>query len=150
MATVAKVQVRIDRKAFNHVFSSTEGPIGQHIRKLTVDVHREARRAAPVNEGRLRNDIQWKLSPSTRGLTGTVFNTVKYARWVHDGTKAHVIRARTKKVLKFPGSKTVMSADEYTSFRKAGGFVFRKSVNHPGTKSNQYLKNALRIIQRRT
>lgn len=59
--------------------------------------------------------------------TGEVYNDAKYAEAVHDGTSAHLIRARRKKALKFTaGGKT----------------VYAKSVWHPGTRPRRWLMTA--------
>lgn len=53
-----------------------------------------------------------------------VKNTAKHAAVLEKGSKAHVIRARRRKALRF----------------MAGGkLVFRKAVNHPGTKPYRFL-----------
>lgn len=48
----------------------------------------------------------------------------------HEGTRPHVIFPRTASAL-------------YFYLPAAGGFVFAKSVNHPGTKPNRYLTDNL-------
>jgi hypothetical protein len=54
-------------------------------------------------------------------------NTKGHARTLEGGSKPHVIRARSAKALRFIGK---------------GGLVFRKSVNHPGTKPYRFLSRA--------
>lgn len=50
------------------------------------------------------------------------------AIFIERGTRPHVIRARNARALRFEG---------------AGGTVYAKSVNHPGTRPNPVLGNAL-------
>jgi hypothetical protein len=50
---------------------------------------------------------------------------------VNDGTRPHIIRPRTKRVLKF----TV-----------GGRTVFAKMVRHPGTRARPFLDRALREV----
>ena len=52
---------------------------------------------------------------------------VPYGVYVHEGTKAHAIVPREKKVLRFVGR---------------GGIVFAPRVRHPGTDKDQFLYNA--------
>lgn len=59
-----------------------------------------------------------------RGVVGT---NLKYAKAVHDGSPPHVIRAKNKKALFWPGAAHPVRA-----------------VRHPGNKANPYLANALR------
>ncbi len=55
-------------------------------------------------------------------------NRKAYAAVIDKGSKAHVILARRKKSLRFVGP---------------GGVVFRKRVNHPGTKPYHFLSRAV-------
>jgi hypothetical protein len=50
------------------------------------------------------------------------------AGYIERGTRPHTIRARNARVL---------------AFETSGGTVFARSVNHPGTKANPVLGNAL-------
>lgn len=50
-----------------------------------------------------------------------------YAAYVHEGTAPHVIKAVRKKVL---------------AFVRGGKVMFRKQVNHPGTKPDPFLYEA--------
>jgi hypothetical protein len=50
-----------------------------------------------------------------------------YARFVHDGTRPHVIEPDKKRVLRWP---------------VPGGFAFAKRVNHPGYAGDAWLRRA--------
>lgn len=84
----------------------------------------------PVDTGRLRASIRgqanrtWTLRPRF-----TVGTNVDYAEMVHDGTRPHEIRPRTKQALKF----TI-----------GGQVVFARVVHHPGTRARPFLDRALR------
>lgn len=108
------------------------GPVGQHINKSTLAVHGEARRLCPVDEGRLRSSISWHVMAGPIGVVGS---NVNYAEAVHQGTRAHEIRPRIKKMLAWKprGSST---------------FIFAKTVNHPGTRGQPFLTDALKILRR--
>lgn len=58
---------------------------------------------------------------------GTVMLTNNIARWQHEGTKAHLIVPRSKKVLRFAVNKE---------------FIFSKRVRHPGIKADPFLYRA--------
>lgn len=62
------------------------------------------------------------------GLHGDVSADAGHAAFVHGGTKAHKIRARRAKALRF---------------QAGGGVVFRAAVNHPGTEPEPFLAEAL-------
>lgn len=56
---------------------------------------------------------------------------LEYAAAVNDGARPHIIRPRTKQVLRF---------------RVDGQVVFAKVVNHPGNKGSHFLDRALREV----
>ena len=87
-------------------------------------------KTAPIVTGRLKRDIKARNATAS-GVTITQTKAVPYAKYVHGGTKAHIIRPKNKKAL---------------ANTKAGLF-FGKKVNHPGTKANPYLLNAFKIYQ---
>lgn len=65
------------------------------------------------------------------GFHGVVFlneRKADYGPCVHEGSRAHVIRPRNKRVLRWPGK---------------GGFVFSKISHHPGYKGDPFLYDAL-------
>ncbi len=68
---------------------------------------------------------------SANGRRGEIFlneGVASYARFVHEGTKPHAIFPKNKLALRFP---------------KGGKFAFAKRVQHPGTKKDQFLFEAL-------
>ena len=74
--------------------------------------------------GDLRRSIARRVEGAHRGI---VFTDMKYAPYVEFGTKPHVIRPKTKKML---------------AFRVGGKMVFARKVNHPGTRAYNYMKDA--------
>lgn len=58
-----------------------------------------------------------------------------YGKYVHDGTKPHIIRPRNKKVLRWATGR--------------GKWAFAKWANHPGTRADQFLYEAGRLRQYR-
>ena len=87
-------------------------------------------KTAPIVTGRLKRDIKARNATAS-GVTITQTKAVPYAKYVHGGTKAHIIRPKNKKALA----------------NKKAGLFFGKKVNHPGTKANPYLFNAFKIYQ---
>lgn len=86
-------------------------------------VVRHLQAEAPTKTGRLRGSIVAKDESG-----GVGFYSVRYGRYVNDGTRPHTIIPRTARVLVFQvGGKT----------------VFARQVNHPGTKANPFVRRAL-------
>jgi len=103
--------------------------IAKFLRQGALMVQTQATHTAPVKEGRLRGDIT--VFPQTKAHEISIGNTslIDYAVFVYYGTKPHVIEPKRKKALKTP----------YGTFKK---------VNHPGTKANPYLDDALEQVVR--
>lgn len=72
--------------------------------------------------GHLQQSTNWY--PSGNG-TATVYSNTDYARYVEEGTRAHVIRSRDRKALRFPTGS-------------GAGFGFVKVINHPGSKPHPF------------
>lgn len=133
------------------------GPSGPVYRKLLVDadvVRRDAQRRVGVHRpqpgepgwsiarrkrrpGTLRDSIHVRV---VRGAGGDPIVQVgsddPIARLHHEGTPAHVIRARHAPMLVF-------------YWGKVGQVVAFPKVNHPGTQPNHYLTDALSALRGR-
>jgi hypothetical protein len=74
----------------------------------------------PVDTGRLRASIATNVRRLPNGREGRVFvQQVPYAVPVEEGSKPHVIEARSGRALRF---------------RVGGKVIFRRRVQHPGSK----------------
>jgi hypothetical protein len=60
-----------------------------------------------------------------------VFTPQPLGKWITEGTRPHVIRAKRARFLRF-------------YWPKVGRVVYFKSVNHPGTKANPFMSRAYR------
>lgn len=89
-----------------------------------------ARRRCPVRTGALRDSIGHRTTVSGSQVRLTVFADRSYARFVHEGTRPHVIRPRLARALSF-------------DWPRAGGRVFFAQVNHPGTRASRFLAEAV-------
>ena len=119
-------RIRVDQAQLRRVIRSAS------MRELENTGRRVVNRAkilCPVDTGRLRASIKGKASRTwTLRPQFTVSSNVDYAPMVHDGTRPHIIRPRTKQVLKF---------------NVGGQVVFAKVVHHPGTRARPFLDRAL-------
>lgn len=125
------VVVTIDQDAVAKLASP-----GQMVDRYTIGKARSvavfARRFAPVKSGRLRAGIGVEQSREATGRYKVGYDVVSKAAhsvFVVKGTRPHVIRPKSNSgVLRFMVGNTV---------------VFARSVNHPGTKANDFLDRAL-------
>lgn len=100
------------------------------VQRLVRATANSAKVKAPVRTGVLRNSITYPATPTVTGMkvSSEVVATAPYAKFVHDGTRPHVIKPRNASVLRFPSG---------------GGIVYAAHVNHPGTRARPFLRNAL-------
>ena len=131
---------------------------GLGVKKLAMDLTRGVTRETPQKEGRAaagwwpfarehggglgvsgrgvaKGLTEGKYRADLRGLKPYVelTNAVPYIVPIEVGTRPHVIRAKSAKALRF--------------FYR-GRLVFRKSVNHPGTRAYRPLHRAMRRQRR--
>lgn len=113
---------------------------GRKTVKIRDQLRVAAQEEAPVRTGHLRRNI--KVTPfrmtgpyKGEGGLGVSLRDVPYAGHVRWGTKPHRIAARRAPALVF-------------FWPKVGRTVFFKSVNHPGTKPNDFLTRAVRRVAR--
>ena len=110
-----------------------EKRIRQAVKASTIDVRETAQEQHRFTSrtGNLEKAIDYQISNS--GMQGVVFldsDVAKYGPFVHEGTPAHVINPRFKKVLRFIP-------------RGGNGFVFARRVFHPGTAPDPFLYDAI-------
>ena len=104
-----------------------DGAIQDGVRDVTLKLENQGKRESPVGKVRGGNLRQSIRSYFPKKMMGVVTAGAKYARYVHDGTRPHTIRTKSKKVLA----------------NKRSGQIFGKVVNHPGTKANPFFDRAV-------
>lgn len=88
-----------------------------------------AKQRVPVKTGETRASIQSGIHrASTYQVIGRVGSRLAKAHYVHEGTRAHIIRPRRKKALRFVSDGVV---------------YVRAKVRHPGVGATPYLTSAM-------
>jgi len=111
------------------------------LKAAVIHLEGKVKERTPVRTGRLRASI----THGGKGLRYTVGTDVKYARFVEEGTKPHVIRPRTKKALAWSGGGRTaagLGRGPQGTKKRGGQLIVRKRVNHPGTKGTQMFERA--------
>lgn len=132
-------RVIIDGAAIQRMFNSAQGPVVRELEYLGSAVQVGAR--ARIRPSMVRTDGGLSLRDSIvkRLITGGAWPTMKiiaqkpYAYFLHEGTPPHEIRPRRAQALRF-----------YS--QAAGGFVFARVVQHPGTRPLRYLTDTAREV----
>ena len=116
------------REAFRQAPLKIISNLNKAVNRIIIKVENSAKRNAPVNKsfggGNLRQSIR---SQMTGQMQGMVLVGAEYGIYVHEGTRPHVITIVNKKVLA----------------NKRTGQIFGVRVNHPGTKAQPFLQQAI-------
>jgi hypothetical protein len=151
MAPKIKVTLELDRTQILAVGVERAAPL---VFATTRAVLNRSQVLTPVDTGNLRAGQRMTMRARRTFVAGRVEAPAKYAHFVHDGTKPHIIRARRKKALAFFWLKVGMPV--IVPKKPGGGTGKRKGkkgvylhigkgfVRHPGTKARPFLMRALR------
>lgn len=126
-------RVVMDPRAIQAFINDGGGPVVRDLLVRGDRVKTEAKRLVGKKTHNLENRIVKRII-SEDGVPVVQVGVVgvSYAFFHHEGTEPHVIRARRARVLAFYSPRE-------------GRTIFTKQVNHPGTKPNRFLVNALRV-----
>jgi HK97 gp10 family phage protein len=78
---------RLDQSGLHQLLDSPAGDVGKLLTKKAIMVDRAAKNLCPVDTGRLRSSINWRLGVDGRGLYATIGTNVEYAPYVEFGTR---------------------------------------------------------------
>jgi hypothetical protein len=104
------------------------------LRQWQIATVAEAKRAVPRKTGHLGRSIRAGGLFSDHAI---VEASVNYAAFVEYGTRAHIIRPRNKRILRFAANGG--SARLTGAVRRGGSAVFAREVHHPGTRPHPFL-----------
>jgi HK97 gp10 family phage protein len=129
------MQIKIEIKNIDKIqshFARMPIEITKGLHKAVVKssflIQAEAMKEAPVNKQANGGNLRQSISANTLGIAkAAVVVGASYGLVVHEGSRPHEIRIKTKKVL----------AD------RRSGRIFGKVVKHPGTKANPFLQRAV-------
>lgn len=125
------VRVVVDPRKVAAFISEGNGPILRDLLVRGERVKNEARRLVGKKTGNLQSRIVKRVVTNgpvpyvTVGVIG-----VDYALYHHEGTRPHRITVRNARALRWKEGSEVR---------------FARYVDHPGTKPNRFLTNALRV-----
>lgn len=112
----------VDFPAPDHV---SEELLRQVMPDLVEIVAERAREIVPRRRGTLGNSIETRVEEE--GARGAVAATARHAHLVHEGTTHHPLRATGRAMVIATGA----------------GLQLRKSAEHPGTRAQPFLRDAL-------
>jgi len=128
----AKIKITLYHEKIQNLLNSPRGDVGRELSRRAKKVQVAAKRQVGVRTGRLRNSIRvYGHSRTANGQHMYIGSSVPYALMHHEGTRKHTTTPKRKSYLKF---------------RQGAVFIYRKKVNHPGTKANRYLTDNLYLF----
>jgi len=135
--TSASIQVTSQpstRELVKRVLAAKEG-VTQDRREMLRGQGRRfvqyAQEEAPKRTGEFASKIAYRTFVSGDTDELRVYTQQPLGKWILEGTRPHVIRAKNAPILRF-------------YWHKVGRVVYFKSVNHPGTKPNPFMSRAYR------
>lgn len=117
-------------RASNAAFlKELDAVVKRQVRTATVSAQRDAAKTNKFESrtGKTKASVKRDIALTARGYRGRIRSVRKVARYMEKGTRPHVIRAKRSRVLRF---------------HSGGALVFRRSVNHPGTKPTWFMRDA--------
>lgn len=129
----ATVTAELDQQAFRQYVQADGGDVDRFTRAAAEAVADTARRLAPRRSGELarRIDVEQNRQAGRFAPGWSVVCDAPYALFVHEGTRPHPIVARRAPLLVF-------------YWERVGAVVAFPRVNHPGTRAQPFLADALR------
>lgn len=129
-----RVNTRLDLFAgeIRQLLTGPIGPVLSFVRSVARRVRTRAVLTCPVDTGRLRSAHREEVGVRSGQVYGFVVNDTEYAAMVHGGTKPHQIWPRR------PGA--------LLRFEIGGQVVFTTLVNHPGTRAQPWLREAMEEV----
>lgn len=119
-----------DPAGWRHFTRSPAGVVGSDLRKRGRRLVVLAKATVGKETGALARSIEMTYFPASNPYV-MVGSNLRYAYYVHEGTKPHTIDADNGRVLRF---------------KVAGKIVYARDVKHPGTKPTRYLARHLRKV----
>lgn len=128
-------RIRLESSKLRDALTGGQGALTRFLESYARRVVAEAVMRSPVKTGNLRRSIHAEPVKATGPFTAevSVEAAANYAMFVHEGSRPHLIRPKSKKALRFEVD---------------GREVFAKHANHPGTKPRPFLRNAMEAVAR--
>ncbi|MGL5911834.1 MAG: hypothetical protein ACRCZP_17660 [Phycicoccus sp.] len=136
VVTVARVRSRVLRRELRRWLLDPGGGVRRDLDRRGRQVRGAVR--APVDTGLLASTLRGPERGQSRGMPHVDVTigrrgVTPYLGFVIGGTRPHLINARAGKALRFTG--------------RGGQVIYRRSVRHPGTAANPFLRDALRAAR---
>jgi hypothetical protein len=122
-------KVKFYNSVLDNFLNNPNGEVGRFLNDKGNEIITVARAMVGVRTGNLRSSIHMRHMRDPRGQRIWVGSTLDYALAHHEGTSPRTITPKSGKMLRFVSR---------------GQVVYAHAVQHPGSKANRYLSDALK------
>ena len=123
--------VKIYDAKLKTMLKGPRGDVAKFMRGIGQEIQVLAKQQVKIRTGKLRSSIRVTQRTWRTERAVEVGSKMKYAYMHHEGTRPHLI---------------VPVRATHLKFRSGARIVFAKSVLHPGTRANPYLRRAMRLV----
>ena len=119
------INLKLINKELQEVEKQTLIGFRESVENTVEEIYRDILKNIPYKTGALKRSVN--IIYKKQGQEATIEATAKHASFVEYGTRAHIIRPKSKKAL---------------AFNSGNKMTFAKKVNHPGTKARPFMEPA--------
>lgn len=139
------VKIQVNQAEFNELMKLA-GRVSEAPKKMSRILNTAAQKAQGAMVARIDQSTkvhttalrQVKYEPSSPSrLTSIAYTNAPYAGYIDQGTKPHLIRPRTKKILA-RAKRGDMPTPRYFWFENSQYWFFRNPVHHPGIRARNF------------
>ena len=123
--------LKLNDSVLNFELNQPAGMVGQHLKKIGLQIMVGAKAMVGVRSGNLKRSIHMRQGLRGRVQYVAVGSNLNYAEAHHEGTRAHRIDPRGGRIMRFNVGGTV---------------VYARRIDHPGTKPRKYLTIPMRRV----
>jgi hypothetical protein len=128
---VDKIDVKINQIKLRRILNAPTGEIGRLMRGRAEKARMHARAQVGKRSGALAMSIYIDQSRYAGGQKLSIGSNLRYAAFVHEGTRPHMIVPRGGEILRFT---------------QKGRVVYSRAVMHPGTRPNRFLTDSAYLL----
>ncbi len=147
---MAETRVVLDAGEVKSLLSGSQGPVFRILNQKANQVKNVAVSLAPVDQGKLRQSINYTLRQEGGEPVAYVGANVDYAIYVHEGTGIYsktnprMITPKSKKVLRWPVKNQSGSGRRRYKGGTTAGYVY--SMKSKGSPGRPFLTDALKRV----
>ncbi len=142
---MAEVRIKLDQREVQRQLTGPSGAVARDLLRRGRRVENAAKRAAPVDEGRLRASITTEMRGSGENLTVRIGTNLKYGIYVEKGTGVYAgrgyITAKSGGLMRWPNKGGTSSGGRRYSGGATASHIYARRIR--GMKAQPFLEPSL-------